>query len=162
VASLIRSARRSAHLSQAELAQRAGTSQPALARYETGVTVPTLSTLERLLDACGRRLELRAGHGHALAPQLRSLRRRRRRLLSAAQRHGVRAVRVFGSAARGDTTDASDVDLLVDLEEGRSLLDLLAFQEEAEAIAGTSVDVATTDLLKEHIRDEVLKEAVPL
>ena len=63
VGALIRNARRTAGLSQVELAERAATSQSALARYETGVTVPTLGTLERLLEKCGRRLEIRAAAG---------------------------------------------------------------------------------------------------
>jgi hypothetical protein len=158
VASLIRGARRSAGLSQAELAARAGTSQPALARYETGVTMPALPTLERLLRACGRRLEIRAEGG--LGP--RSLRGRRKRLLEAAHAHGIRQVRVFGSFARGEAAEGSDVDLLVDLDADHTLLDLLSFQIEAESILGSSVDVATPDLLKEHVRERALREAVPL
>lgn len=57
-AELIRGARKRAGLSQAELAERAGTSQPAIARYETGRVEPDLSTLSRLATACGFRLEL--------------------------------------------------------------------------------------------------------
>jgi uncharacterized protein len=158
VASLIRGARRAAGLSQAELAGRAGTSQPALARYETGVTTPTLATLGRLLRACGRRLELRA-EGDLGA---RSLRRRRKRLLEAAHAHGIRHVRIFGSFARGEAAEGSDVDLLVELDADHTLLDLLSFQIEAESILGSSVDVATLDLLKDHVRERALREAVPL
>jgi predicted nucleotidyltransferase/DNA-binding XRE family transcriptional regulator len=173
VATLIRRARAGVGLSQAELAERASTSQPALARYETGTTLPTLPTLERLLSACGRRLQvraIRATHPSApstslrgqLGPRARELRRSRRRLLDAARGRGVRRVRVFGSLARGEAVPASDVDLLVDLEPGRTLLDLAAFRREAEEILGTRVDVATPDMLKERIRAEVEAEAVPL
>jgi hypothetical protein len=173
VATLIRRARTGAGLSQAELAARAGTSQPALARYEGGTILPTLPTLERLLSACGRRLQVRAVRGDEpaalttsfrgrLGPQARELRRRRRRLLEAARAHGVRSVRVFGSLARGDAVTAGDVDLLVDLAPGRTLLDLAAFRREAMEITGMPVDVATPDMLKERIRAEVLSEAVPL
>lgn len=158
VAGLIRSARRAAGLSQSDLAERAGTSQPALARYETGVTMPTLPTLERLLRACGRRLELRVEE----TPAARSLRPRRSRLLEAARAHGISHVRVFGSLARGETTEDSDVDLLVDLDPGHTLLDLLSFQIEAESILGFSVDVATPGLLKDDVRERALREAVPL
>ena len=170
VASLIRRARRGAGLSQVELARRAGTSQPALARYETGTTLPTLPTLERLLSASGRRMQVRAVRaGEPAAPttsvrgqlgsRAKELRRHRRRLLDAARTRGVRKVRVFGSLARGESTPPSDVDLLVDLEPGRTLLDLAAFRREAEEILGTPVDVATPDMLKERIRAEVLAEA---
>ncbi len=173
VATLIRRARTGAKFSQAELAERAGTSQPALARYETGTTLPTLPTLERLLSACGRRLQVRAVRATRssapstsvrgqLGPRARALRRHRRRLLDAARGRGVRKVRVFGSLARGEAVPASDVDLLVDLEPGRTLLDLAAFRREAEEILGMPVDVATPDMLKERIRAEVLTESLPL
>jgi hypothetical protein len=173
VAALIRRARTGAGLSQADLAERAGTSQPALARYEAGTILPTLPTLERLLSACGRRLQVRAVRANEpsalttsfrgrLGPQARELRRHRRRLLEAARARGVRGVRVFGSLARGEAVSASDVDLLVDLAPGRTLLDLAAFRREAKEITGMPVDVATPDMLKERIRAEVLSEAVPL
>jgi uncharacterized protein len=160
-------------LSQAELAERASTSQPALARYETGTTLPSLPTLERLLSACGRCLQVRAVRSTGasarstsvrgqLGPRARELRQRRRRLLDAARGHGVRRVRVFGSLARGEEAPTSDVDLLVDLEPGRTLLDLAAFRREAEDILETPVDVATPDMLKQRIRAEVDTEAVPL
>jgi predicted nucleotidyltransferase len=74
----------------------------------------------------------------------------------------VRRIRVFGSLARGEEVPASDVDLLVDLAPGRTLLDLAAFRREAEEILGMPVDVATPDMLKERIRAEVLTEALPL
>jgi predicted nucleotidyltransferase len=69
---------------------------------------------------------------------------------------------VFGSLARGEAKAASDVDLLVDLKPGRTLLDLAAFRREAVKILDLPVDVATADMLKERIRDEVLAEALPL
>jgi uncharacterized protein len=173
VGTLIRGTRRDAGLSQTELAERAGTSQPALARYETGTTLPTLPTLERLFSACGRRLQVRAirlaersgpttSVRGQLGSQAQKLRRHRRQLLDAARARGVRKVRVFGSLVRGEAMRAGDLDLLVDLEPGRTLIDLAAFRRDAEGILGTSVDVATPDLLKKRIRDEVLTEALPL
>jgi uncharacterized protein len=170
---LMRRARTGARLSQAVLAERAGTSQPALARYETGAALPTLPTLERLLGACGRRLELRAVPATGpsapttsvrgqIGPRAQALRRHRRSLLNAARRHGLRRVRVFGSLARGQEAPGSDVDLLAELGPSRTLLDLAAFRREAQGILGTPVDVATPDMLKERIRAEVLAEATPL
>jgi len=168
----VRQARLDANLSQVELAARAGTSQSALARYETGAALPTLPTLERLLAACGRRLEIqtpptrRPGSASSvrsrLGPQADKLRRQRRRLLDAAEKHGVGHLRAFGSLARGEATAESDVDLLVDLKPGRTLLDLAAFRREAGEILDLPVDVATADMLKDRIRDEVLSEALPL
>jgi predicted nucleotidyltransferase/DNA-binding XRE family transcriptional regulator len=173
IATMIRRARTNAALSQAELAERVGTSQPALARYETGAATPTLLTLERLLLGCGRRLQIRTvATGDPSAPAIpvlsqlgsrpRALRRHRRSLLDAALAHGVRQVRVFGSLARGEALPTSDVDLLVELEPTRTLLDLAAFRREAEEILGIQVDVATPDMFKDRMRAEVLAEAVPL
>src|SRR5262249_45067609 len=173
IGSMIRRTRQRAGLSQAELARRADTSQPALARYEASAALPTLPTLERLLRGCGRQLELRAvsargkpTHGSSargrLGPRASVLRRHRRSLLETARSHGARSVRVFGSVARGDGDGASDIDLLVELEPGRTLLDALAFRREAEQLLGVPVDVATSDMLKQRIRGEVLAEALPL
>ncbi len=170
---MLRRIRRDAALSQAQLAELAGTSQSALARYETGTVMPTLSTLERLLLGCGRRLQIRtipAGGSSAPATSVlsqlgsgpRALRRQRRRLLDAARAYGVGSVRVFGSLARGEAQSSSDVDLLVELDPARTLLDLIAFRREAEALLGVRVDVATSDMLKDRIRARILAEAVPL
>jgi predicted nucleotidyltransferase/DNA-binding XRE family transcriptional regulator len=172
ISQAIRQARLDADLSQVDLAARAGTSQPTLARYETGTALPTVPTLERLLAACGRRLEIQTPPARRLSaassmrsqlgPQADKLRRHRRRLLDAAARHGIGHPRAFGSLARGEATAESDVDLLVDLKPGRTLLDLAAFRREAGEILNLPVDVATVDMLKDRIRDEVLSEALPL
>lgn len=172
IADTLRQARFDANLSQVDLAALAGTSQSALARYETGAALPTLPTLERLLAACGRRLEIQAPPAQPsaptssvrgqLGPQAEKLRRRRRRLLDAADRHGVSRLRAFGSLARGEAKTGSDVDLLVDLKPGRTLIDLAGFRREAAEILELPVDVATADMLKERIRGEVLAEALPL
>jgi predicted nucleotidyltransferase len=168
----LRKARRDASFSQVDLAARAGTSQSALARYETGAALPTLPTLERILAACGRRLEIRTPPARPsdpvssvrsqLGPQAGKLRHQRRRLLEAAEKRGVSHIRVFGSLARGEAKAGSDIDLLVDLKPGRTLLDLAAFRREAAEILNLPVDVATADMLKDRIRDEVLGEALPL
>lgn len=172
IASALRQARFDANLSQVDLAARANTSQSALARYETGAALPTLPTLERLLAACGRRLEIQTPPAQPsapptsmrsqLGPQAGKLRRQRHRLLKAADKHGIGHLRAFGSLARGEAKAGSDVDLLVDLKPGHTLLDLAAFRREATEILDLPVDVATPDMLKERIRDEVLGEALPL
>jgi predicted nucleotidyltransferase len=126
-----------------------------------------------MLAACGQQLEVRAVAARApaarptsvraqLGPQARELRRHRRAVLDAARARGLRKVRVFGSLARGEPGPTSDIDLLVDLEHDRTLLDLAAFRREAEAILGVPVDVATPDMLKDRIRAQVMMEAVPL
>jgi predicted nucleotidyltransferase/DNA-binding XRE family transcriptional regulator len=164
--SVIRAARREAGLTQAELALRAETSQPAVARYEQGSAIPTLRTLERLLAACGQRVVISAvatddagSASNESMPDVRLLREHREALLAAAARCGARDVRLFGSVSRGEQTADSDVDLLVDLAPGRTLLDLAAFQRQARGILGVPVDVATADMLKECIRNEALMQA---
>lgn len=91
--------------------------------------------------------------------QIRAL---RAQILEIAQRHGARNVRLFGSVARGEADELSDVDILVDLEPGRSLLDLIAIAQDLEDLLGCHVDVATERMLKERVRHRVLKEAVLL
>lgn len=71
-------------------------------------------------------------------------------------------MRVFGSAARGDFRPDSDIDLLVDLEQGRSLLDHAALLLDLEELLGCGVDVLTERGLRPRVRERVLKEAVPI
>ncbi len=92
----------------------------------------------------------------------RLLRERREAILQLAAKRGARNVRVFGSVARGEARPDSDVDFLVDMEPGRSLLDLGGLLVELEALLGCPVDVVTEKGLKDRIRAQVLEEAVPL
>jgi predicted nucleotidyltransferase len=87
---------------------------------------------------------------------------KRSQVLDLAQRYGARNVRMIGSVARGDARPDSDLDLLVDLERGRSLLDQAALMIELEKLLGCRVDVATDQGLRSRVRERVLKEAVPL
>ena len=87
---------------------------------------------------------------------------RRDDILKIASGHGARNVRVFGSAARGEADERSDVDLLVDMEEGRSLLDLGGLLADLEDMLGRQVDVATENGLRQRIRGRILREAIPL
>lgn len=90
------------------------------------------------------------------------LRQHRSEILRVARAHGARQVRVFGSIARGDARPDSDVDLLVDLEPGRSLLDLVAIKQDIEDLLDREVDVVTERAVSPYFRAQVLKEAVPL
>ncbi len=87
---------------------------------------------------------------------------RREDLLRLARRHGVATIRLFGSAARGEDTAESDLDLLVKMEPGRSLLDLIEFEQDCEDLLGVPVDVLTEGSLHPLLRDTVLSEAVPV
>ena len=86
----------------------------------------------------------------------------RHEILAAAARHGARNVRVFGSAARGDDRADSDLDLLVEMADDRSLLDLVALEQELEALLHCPVDVLTEQSLAPAIRQRVSADARPL
>jgi uncharacterized protein len=90
------------------------------------------------------------------------LEEKRQEVLRVAARHGAHHVRVFGSAARGDDDAQSDIDFLVEVEAGRSLLDIGGLQVELEALLGRPVDVVTERGLKARIRERILREAMPL
>lgn len=87
---------------------------------------------------------------------------RREDILSLCAKYGARNVRVFGSVARGEADQFSDVDFLVEMAPGRSLFDLGGLQYELEALLGCPVDVVTERGLKLRIRRRVLAEAVAL
>ena len=88
--------------------------------------------------------------------------RRRDEILRIAAAHGASRVRVFGSVARGDANPDSDLDLLVDLSPGRSLLDIVAMKQDVEEFLGRKVDVVTERAVSRYMREEVLREAVSL
>jgi predicted nucleotidyltransferase len=90
------------------------------------------------------------------------LQAKRADILQTARKYGAYNVRVFGSVARGEADDKSDIDLLVDMEKGRSLLDLAGLLVDLEELLGCKVDVVPEDSLRERIRGRVLKEAVAL
>lgn len=87
---------------------------------------------------------------------------RREAILRLAREHGATRVRVFGSMARGDAGAQSDVDLLVDLEQGRTLLDMGALLMDLQDLLHRKVQVLTEAALHPRIRDRVLREAIPL
>jgi predicted nucleotidyltransferase len=90
------------------------------------------------------------------------LKEKRDAILCVCAKHGARNVRVFGSVARGEADEQSDIDLLVDMEPGRSLLDLGGLLMDLQALLGQKVDVVTERGLKPRIRERVLAEAVAL
>src|SRR5713226_8715439 len=90
------------------------------------------------------------------------LQTKREDILRTAAKYGAYNVRVFGSVARGEADEKSDIDLLVDMERGRSLLDLAGLLIELEDLLGCKVDAITEKGLRDCIRERVLKEAVAL
>lgn len=95
-------------------------------------------------------------------PTLDRLKAKREDILRLAASHGARNLRIFGSVARGEDDSTSDVDFLVDMEPGKSLLDLGGLLMDLQDLLDCPVDIVTERGLKTRLRDRVLQEAVPL
>jgi predicted nucleotidyltransferase len=151
---------------------------------EFTVTRNRVAKFERLLGALrqtarpeewpalssGYRLEIGRMQGETGLPPPRSeeyamnhwLQQHRTDILSLAAQHGARNVRVFGSIARDEAEENSDVDLLIEMEEGRSLLDIAILKVDLEERLHRSFDIVTEPALHWFIRDRVLREAESL
>ena len=90
------------------------------------------------------------------------LREKRDEILLIARKHGAYDLRVFGSVSRNETDEASDIDILLRFEKGRSLLDHASLVVEIEDALGCRVDIVTEQGLKNRIRARVVSEAVPI
>ena len=95
-------------------------------------------------------------------PSLAALRDRADELRGVFASFGASNIRVFGSAARGDDTSSSDIDFLVDVERGRTLLDLIELELQLGQALGAKVDVLTEGDLSPYLRERILAEAVDL
>lgn len=183
-AALLQEARRRAGLTQRELARRAGVSQSVVSVYESGRRQPSLPMLQSLVAATGQHLDMTvrsdsevAEVGSSTAPDAAATRqgarpqrgprhhrivRDRQRILDAASRHGATNLRLFGSVARGEESDDSDIDILVDLPSGAGLLTLLRLKHDLQEILQGAVDVIPADSLRPDVRERVDVDAVPL
>ncbi|MBI1873269.1 MAG: nucleotidyltransferase family protein [Acidobacteria bacterium] len=90
------------------------------------------------------------------------LAQKRREILHLAARHGARNVRVFGSVARRSDQASSDIDLLVDMEPGRSYLDFVALSQQLEDLIGRRVDLLSDGGISPYLRERIYGEAKPL
>jgi predicted nucleotidyltransferase/DNA-binding XRE family transcriptional regulator len=165
--SLLRRARRSAGLSQAELAFKASVAQSVISAYEAGRRQPSLPTLAKLIDAAGADLVVDIQQqppelSRLSGPVGRRVRRKRRDLVAAAAAHDVTNLRVFGSVARGEDRPDSDVDLLVDLPPHMGLLGLGQVQADLEAVLGTKVDLVPANDLKPAVRARAERDLLAL
>jgi len=86
----------------------------------------------------------------------------RRELYDVLRRHGVTNPEIFGSAARGDDHEGSDVDMLVDFPPGTSIIDIIGVQHELEDLLGVPVDLVPRSGLKERVRARAAKDLLPL
>jgi len=90
------------------------------------------------------------------------IRNNKDRIIQIAAYRGASHIRIFGSVARGEERPASDLDLLVDFEPGRSLIDYVGLIQDLREYLGYDVDVVTEKGLNSHIREIIMQEAVPL
>lgn len=161
---LLREARTRAGLSQAELARRAGTTQSVVSAYESATRQPSLPMLDRLVSAAGLVLDMqvRAQKSPLTGPIGTRLWAHRRKVKALASKHGLSNVRVFGSVARGEETDDSDVDLLVDVEPRVGLVGLARAEHDLELLLGAKVDLVPASDLKPGVVSSTGSEAVAL
>lgn len=159
----IAAARRAARLTQADLARAASVDRTALSKIERGHRNVGSLELVRIATALREPVDrLLADGAPSRQRALAELKRRRRAIIGIAARHGAGSIRVFGSVARGESRSESDVDLLVTMDPGRSLLDQAAMLVEMRDLLGHEVDIVTEEGLRERIRERVLREAVRL
>ena len=90
------------------------------------------------------------------------LKEKREDILHVARRHGARNLRIFGSVVRGEARADSDIDFLVDAGPGRTPFFPGGLLADLEDLLGCKVDIVTEEALHWYIREQVLKEAVPL
>jgi len=154
-----------AGMTQSELAHGAGTSQAALARYESGTVSPSMNTFERLVRAAGAEVKItypKAPQATLASPKGRLLRKRRKKILELAKAAGATNVRVFGSVARGQETRRSDIDLLIDYDSSQGALPLAGLRQDLSRLLKSKVDVVPCAMLKPHVAKTALTEAIPL
>lgn len=145
-------------MSARELAARSGVSASTVTRIEHGDINPTIAMLERLLEASGNELEVRVSPRSA-QPTIEALRTRRAAIVKAIESFGGSNVRIFGSVARGDARDDSDVDLLIDVPPGTGLVTVERMTEAIEAVVPWPVDVLTSGAARgrmAHVVDEAI------
>lgn len=152
-----------------EVAARGTVSAARLSRIENGHVDPRMSTVMAILESLGATLGDLAAAAGSLPPEpegdirpIERVLRHRSEIRNLAETHGASLPRVFGSAARGTAGPRSDIDLLVDLEPGRTLFDLAALRAELEDLVGLPVDVLPSAGLADDIRLEITAESLAL
>jgi len=114
-------------------------------RYDDGMTEIAAPVRKPLSGPTGQRVAARRGE-----------------LLEVLRRHGVTNPEIFGSAARGDDREGSDLDLLVDFPVGTDIVDIIGIKRELEDVLGVPVDLVPRSGLKERVRSRAAKDLLPL
>ena len=159
VLSRINEAARARGLNGRALARRAGVRPETLSRIATRGTCD-FATLERLARAVGLRISLEGSEPQAPSPARDEVLRKASLIRSLARAHGVRMAELFGSAARGEDGPDSDLDFMVELERGRSLLDLIGFAEDLQQTLGRRVDAVTRAGMKPRVLAQAQRDAI--
>lgn len=146
-------------LSRRELARRAGVRPETVSRIASRGTCD-LATLAGLAAAVGLRFGLHDDAPQGAGSGRDTVLRRRGLVRTLAKAHGARSVALFGSAARGEDRPGSDLDFVVELEPGRSLLDLIGLAEDLQELLGRKVDVVSRAGMKPRVRAEALRDAI--
>lgn len=166
VALLLTNARKSSRLTQLQVAERAGTTQSAIARYEKGTLSPSMDTLQRLLKANGFELILDTKRSKVMAkrsPLAKKIQANRGKIKKILTDAGATNIRIFGSVARGTDNKRSDVDFLVDVDkESEKTIKVMLVAGKLERILGCKVDVIVSRLCKKEILKSALSDAIPL
>jgi predicted nucleotidyltransferase/DNA-binding XRE family transcriptional regulator len=166
-AHLIVEARLSCGITQSELAARAGTSQPTLSRYEIGEAIPTLATLERLMAACGKKLGLMVEdsprHLDVRAGLMHTVHVSRKQIVETLLSFDMHNPAVFGSVARGEEHEGSDIDIMVDFDVNiKGLGPIMKATDKLEGLLHQQIDLVPRAALAEHVFLQAQREAVPL
>ena len=154
-----------AGLTQAQLARRSGTSQAASARYESGDSNPSTATLQRITRAAGFEVQLKLVAVKASdlsSNRAAKLRKQRGKINSLLSEAGASNPRIFGSVARGEDNQSSDIDLLVDFDVKLGLLPIIELNQKLSELLGERVEVSPVQVLKHSVLESALSEAVPL
>lgn len=163
---LLTNARKSSQLTQKQVADRAGTTQSAIARYEKGIISPSVDTLQRLLKANGFELVLDTKKSKMIAarsPLAKKIQANRGKIKKILTDAGATNIRIFGSVARGTDNKRSDVDFLVDVDkETGKTIKVMLVAGKLERILGCKVDVIVSRLCKKEVLKSALSDAIPL
>lgn len=146
-------------LSRRALAERAGLRPETLSRIASRGTCD-FATLERLAAAAGLRLTIDGEAPYAAGSARDEVLNKRGLFRTLARAHGATSVELFGSAARGEERPGSDLDFMVELEPGRSLLDLIGLAEDLQEALGRKVEAVTAAGMKPRVLKEARRDAV--